>query len=65
MFLVFKIHLRLRKFLNLFFFHCFETWCWRRMEKISWTDRVKSEILNRLKEERNILGKVKKRRKAK
>jgi hypothetical protein len=21
----------------------FETWCWRRMEKISWTDRVKNE----------------------
>jgi hypothetical protein len=21
----------------------FETWCWRRMEKISWTDRVNNE----------------------
>jgi len=21
----------------------FEMWCWRRMEKISWTDRVKNE----------------------
>ena len=21
----------------------FEMWCWRRMEKISWTDRVRSE----------------------
>jgi hypothetical protein len=22
---------------------CFEVWCQRRMEKISWTDRVKNE----------------------
>jgi hypothetical protein len=21
----------------------FEKWCWRRMEKISWTDRVRTE----------------------
>jgi hypothetical protein len=29
-------------------------WCWRRMEKISWTDRVKNEeVLHRVKEERN------------
>ncbi|GFG33678.1 hypothetical protein Cfor_11728 [Coptotermes formosanus] len=34
----------------------FETWCWRRMEKISWTDRVRNEeVLHRVKEERNIL----------
>jgi hypothetical protein len=33
----------------------FETWCWRRMEKISWTDRVRNEeVLRRVKEERNI-----------
>jgi hypothetical protein len=30
-------------------------WCWRRMEKISWTDRVRNEeVLNKVKEERNI-----------
>ena len=23
----------------------FEMWCWRRMEKISWTDHVKKEVL--------------------
>jgi hypothetical protein len=29
----------------------FETWCWRRMEKISWTDRVRNEeVLLRVKE---------------
>jgi hypothetical protein len=22
---------------------CFEMWCWRRMEKISWTEKVRSE----------------------
>ena len=32
------------------------TWCWRRMEKISWTDRVKNEeVLLRVNEQRNIL----------
>jgi hypothetical protein len=31
-------------------------WCWRRMEKISRTDCVRSEeVLQRVKEERNIL----------
>ena len=30
----------------------FEVWCWRRMEKISWTDRVRNdEVLHRVKVE--------------
>jgi hypothetical protein len=34
----------------------FVMWCWKRMEKISWSDRVKNEeILRKVKEERNIL----------
>jgi hypothetical protein len=33
----------------------YEMWCWRRMEKISWTDRVRKEVLQRVKEEKNIL----------
>jgi hypothetical protein len=38
----------------------FEMWCWRRMEKISWTDRVRNEeVLHSVKEERNILHKIK------
>ena len=33
-----------------------EMWCWRRMENISWTDRVRTEqVLRRIKEERNTL----------
>jgi hypothetical protein len=33
-----------------------EMWCWRRMEKISWTDLVRNEeVLLRVKEQRNIL----------
>jgi hypothetical protein len=40
----------------------FEIWCWRRMEKISWTDRVRNEeVLHRVKEERNILLTIKRR----
>jgi hypothetical protein len=32
----------------------FEMWCWRRMEKISWTDRVRNEeVLLRVNEKRN------------
>ena len=31
-------------------------WCWRGMEKISWTDHVRKEdVLQRVKEQRNIL----------
>jgi hypothetical protein len=39
----------------------FEMWCWRRMEKISWTDHVKNkEVLIRVKEQRNILHEIRK-----
>jgi hypothetical protein len=38
-------------------------WCWRRMEKISWTDHVrKEEVLLRAKEQRNILHEIRKRK---
>jgi hypothetical protein len=37
----------------------FEMWCWRRMEKISWNDRVRNEVLHRIKEERSILHTIK------
>jgi hypothetical protein len=41
----------------------FEMWCWRRMEKISWTDPVRNEeILLRVKKQRNILREVSKRK---
>ena len=34
----------------------FEMWCWRRMEKISWTNHVRNEeVLLRVNEQRNIL----------
>ena len=36
-------------------------WCWRRMEKISWTDRVRNEeVLLRVNEQRNILQEIRK-----
>jgi hypothetical protein len=36
-------------------------WCWRRTEKISWTDRVRNEeVLRGVKEDRNILHATKK-----
>jgi len=41
----------------------FEIWCWRRMEKISWTDHVRNEeVLLRVKEQRNILHEIRKRK---
>jgi len=40
----------------------FEMWCWRRMENISWTDRVRyEEVLLRVNEQRNILHEIRKR----
>jgi hypothetical protein len=41
----------------------FEMWCWRRMEKISWTDHVRNEdVLLRVREQRNILREISKRK---
>ena len=41
----------------------FEMWCWRRMEKISWTDHVRNEgVLLRVIEQRNILHEISKRK---
>jgi len=41
----------------------FEMWCWRRMEKIIWTNHVrKEEVLLRAKEQRNILLEINKRK---
>ena len=38
----------------------FEMWCWRRMEKIDYTNRVKSEeVLHRIKEEKDITHVIK------
>ena len=40
-----------------------EMWCWRRMEKISWTDHMRNEeVLIRVIEQRNILHEIRKRR---
>jgi hypothetical protein len=36
----------------------FDMWCWRRMGKMSWTDRMKNEVLHRVKEEGNILHRI-------
>jgi len=41
----------------------FEIWCWRRMEKISWTDHVRNEeVLLRVNEQRTILLEIRKRK---
>jgi hypothetical protein len=41
----------------------FEIWCWRRMEKISWTDHVRNEeVLLTVKKQRNILHEISKRK---
>jgi hypothetical protein len=41
----------------------FDMWCWRRLEKIIWTDRVRDEeVLQRIKEERNIVHTIKRRK---
>jgi hypothetical protein len=41
----------------------FEMWCCKRMEKIRWTDHVRNEeVLLRVKEQRNILHEIIKRK---
>jgi hypothetical protein len=40
-----------------------EMWCWRRIDKIGWTDRVRNEdVLRRVSEERNILHTIQRRK---
>ena len=44
-------------------FESFEMWCWRRMEKINWTDHVRNEeVLLRVNEQRNNLHEIRKRK---
>jgi hypothetical protein len=39
-----------------------EMWCWR-MEKVGWTERVRGEeVLQRVREDRNVLHTVKRRK---
>ena len=41
----------------------FEMLCWRRMEKISWTDHMRNEeVLHRVNEQRNLLHEIIKRK---
>ena len=41
----------------------FEMWCWRRKEKISWTDHVRNEeVLLRVKDQRKILHEIHERK---
>jgi len=41
----------------------FEMWCWRKVEEISWTDHVRNEDVSlRVKEQRNILHEISKRK---
>jgi hypothetical protein len=43
--------------------NAFEIWCWRRMLKIKWTDRITNdEIFQRAREERLFLKILKNRR---
>jgi hypothetical protein len=40
-----------------------EMWYWKKMKKISWTDHVRNEeVLLRVKEQRNILHEIRKRK---
>jgi hypothetical protein len=36
-------------------------WCWEGMGKISWTDHVRNEVFQRVKEKRNTLETIKRR----
>jgi len=44
-------------FLKLFFLMC-----WRKVEKVNWTNRVKKEILHKVKEDRHIIPKKKRKK---
>jgi hypothetical protein len=37
----------------------FDIWCWRRLEKSSWTDRIRNEVLRSVNVDRNMLNTLK------
>jgi hypothetical protein len=37
----------------------FKLWCWRRIEKISWSDHVRNEVSQRVREEGDIIQTIK------
>jgi len=40
----------------------FETWCYRRMQKISWTDRITNEeVLEKVSERKSMWKSIQKR----
>jgi hypothetical protein len=41
----------------------FETWCWRRMFKIKWTDKIRNELVyRRIDQEQTLWNNIQKRR---
>ena len=57
------IYHKIAQFIDQKHMESFEMWCWRRIEKISWTDHVRNEeVLLRVKEQRNILHEISKRK---
>jgi len=40
----------------------FENCCWRRTEKVKWTDGVENEVLQRVKNESSILHAIKRKK---
>ena len=52
-----------KQYIYIYVLEGFEMWCWRRMEKISWTDHVRNEeVLLQVVERRNILHAIRKRK---
>ena len=48
---------------NKYLYNKTKMWCWRRLEKISWTDQVRNEeVLLRVNKQRNILHEIRKRK---
>ena len=40
-----------------------EMWCWKRIKKVSWKDRVKNEkVLQGVEKERNILHTIRRKK---
>ena len=47
-----------QKYLN-----TFEMWCWMKLEKITWTDRVKNEaVLREVKVQNNVLHTIERKK---
>ena len=56
------LELYLVRNMNFKYLEIFKILCWRKMEEVSWTDRMRNKVLQRAIDEKNIVQQIKRRK---